>query len=99
MESVHIEHQHDGSRGTYVATVPGIDGTARLTYRQERPGIIAAVHTETSGALRGQGIALKLVERMVEDARNEGAKIRALCSYVDRERRKHAEWADVFIAG
>jgi hypothetical protein len=99
MESVHIERQHDGSRGTYIATVPGIDGTARLAYRQERPGVIAAVHTETSDALRGKGVALKLVERMVEDARNERAKIRALCSYVDRERQKHAEWADVFIAG
>jgi predicted GNAT family acetyltransferase len=37
-----------------------------------------------------------LVNRMVEDARKEGFKIFALCPFVNAERKKHADWADVF---
>jgi len=33
---------------------------------------------------------------MVQDARAEGVKIHALCPFVDAERRKHPDWADVF---
>jgi hypothetical protein len=97
MDSLAIDRQNDGTRGAYVGTVAGIHGDARLHYRHESPGVIAAVHTETSDALRGKGIALKLVERLVEDARSEGTRIHALCSYVDHEREKHPEWADVFV--
>jgi predicted GNAT family acetyltransferase len=97
MESLTIERKEDGGRGTYVATVAGIEGDARLVYRYEAPDVMAAVHTQTSGELRGRGIALKLVERLVEDARREGMRVRAVCSYVERERRNHEQWADVFL--
>jgi predicted GNAT family acetyltransferase len=80
-----------------VGAVSGIEGEARLVYRHERPDLIVAVHTETSGALRGKGLAVKLVERLVEDARSQGVKVRALCSYVEHEQQKHPEWADVFV--
>jgi predicted GNAT family acetyltransferase len=33
---------------------------------------------------------------MVEDARKGGVKIRALCPFVNAERRKHPDWADAF---
>jgi predicted GNAT family acetyltransferase len=97
MDSLTVDRQHDGAHGAYVATVAGIHGDARLHYRHESPGVIAAVHTETPDALRGRGVALKLVERLVEDARSEGTRIHALCSYVDHQREKHPEWADVFV--
>jgi predicted GNAT family acetyltransferase len=91
-----IERQDYKTRGTYVATVPGVHGIARLNYKRERPDLIVAEHTESSESLRGTGAALALVERMVEDARKEGVKIYALCTYVEQERREHPEWADVF---
>ena len=81
----------------YVGTVAGVEGDARLAYRDEDRGVVAATHTETSGALRGRGITLKLVQRLVEDARREGLKIRALCSYVEHERQNHPELRDVFV--
>lgn len=98
METLKIERQDDGTTGAYVASVPGIEGEGRLVYRKEGSGVIAAVHTETPESLRGKSVGLKLVERMVEDARKEGTKIRALCSYVAHERKKHEDWADVFVA-
>ena len=96
MEGLTIERQDYRTRGAYVATAPGVHGIARLDYKRERADLIIAQHTETSGELRGQGAALALVTRMVEDARKEGVKIYALCSYVEQERRDHPEWADVF---
>ena len=96
MDSIKIQRQDYKTRGTYVATVPGVHGIARLNYRREKPEIIVAEHTETSESLQGQGVALALVTRMVEDARREGVRIYALCSYVEDERRQHPEWADVF---
>jgi predicted GNAT family acetyltransferase len=46
--------------------------------------------------MRGRGIGRVLVERLVADARAEGFKVIPLCPYVNAERRKHPELADVF---
>jgi uncharacterized protein len=80
----------------YVARVDGIDAQAELVLRRVGDKRIAAVHTEVPDVFRGQGIGRLLVTRMVEDARAEGVKIRALCTYVNAERKKHPDWADVF---
>lgn len=45
--------------------------------------------------MRGQGIALKLVERFTERARDAGVRVRPTCSYVADAYRKHPELADV----
>ena len=95
-DAIIIERQDYRTRGSYVATVSGTHGIARLAYRRERPDLIIAERTETSEQLRGLGVDLALVQRMVEDARRENVKIYALCTYVEEERRNHPEWADVF---
>ena len=97
MNKTTIERQDYKTRGTYVATVPGIHGIARLNYKRERPGLIIAEHTELTESLRDLGVMPELVTRMVGDARMEQVKIYALCSYVEAERRTHPEWADVFV--
>jgi predicted GNAT family acetyltransferase len=79
-----------------VARVDGIDAEAELTYSRTSPTLIIADHTEVPDAFRGQGMGRRLVNRMVEDARKEGFKIFALCPFVNAERKKHADWADVF---
>ena len=96
MESIHIERQDYKTRGSYVATMPKVHGIARLNYKRERPDLIIAERTETSETLQAYGVGLALVTRMVEDARREKVKIYALCTYVEDQRRKHPEWADVF---
>jgi predicted GNAT family acetyltransferase len=93
---ISIERQDYKARGSYVATVAGMHGIARLGYRREREDLIIAERTEISPQLAGLGVDLALIERMVEDARREQVKIYALCSYVEAERRSHPEWADVF---
>jgi hypothetical protein len=38
MSPIRIQRQDYKTRGTYVATVPGVHGIARLNYKHERPG-------------------------------------------------------------
>jgi len=94
--SINIDRQDYKTRGSYVATVQGVHGIARLGYRRQRDDLIIAERTEISPQLAGLGVDLALVERMVEDARRESVKIYAECSYVNDVRRSHPEWADAF---
>lgn len=94
MEGLTITRHEDGDRGEYRAHVPGSDEIGRLTW-VERGGARVADHTLVPPALEGRGIAARLVERMVADARAEGFKIQPQCSYVVVAFKRHPDWADV----
>ncbi len=91
-----IERTLEGSRGRYVIRLEGEE--ADLTYSVASPQLVIADHTAVPDAFRGTGAGLALVERLVADARAEGFKIMPLCPFVNAQRRKHPEWADVFNA-
>ena len=57
---------------------------AKITYKEEDNQVWNADHTFVDPALRGQGIALKLVDSLVELAVKEGKKILPTCPYVVR---------------
>jgi uncharacterized protein len=89
--------REDGlARGRYVARVDGIDAEAELVYTHAGPKLITADHTAVPDVFRGRGVGRLLATRLVDDARKEGVKVRALCPFVNAERKKHPEWADVF---
>jgi len=89
-----IVREHGDSKGRYVVEVNRAE--AELTYSILSPTRIIADHTGVPDALRGTGTGLKLVERLVQDARAEGVKVIALCPFVKAQARKHPEWSDVF---
>lgn len=65
-----------------------------ITYAETRnPKVVEANHTFVSEKLRGQGVAGKLLDTMVESLSEEGKLIKAKCSYVvskfDREPEKY----------
>jgi predicted GNAT family acetyltransferase len=91
-----ITREDHATRGRYVARVEGIDAEAELTYSRASPALIIADHTEVPDVFRGQGMGRLLATRMVEDARADGVKIFVLCPFVNAERKKHPDWADVF---
>jgi len=93
---VDITREADARGGRYIAKVEGAAGEGELTYRVTAPGIVVANHTGVPASMQGQGIALKLVERLVADARAEGFRIVPACSYVAAQRKRHPDWADVF---
>jgi predicted GNAT family acetyltransferase len=96
MPAPQITREDHATRGRYVARVEGIDAAAELTYSRAGPTRIIADHTDVPDVFRGQGFGRLLAQRMVEDARREGVKIFVLCPFVNAERKKHPDWADVF---
>lgn len=97
--SIHVAHEDYGSSGRYVASLPGIEGEAELTWRNGGPGIIVADHTYAPGGMRGTGVAAALVRRLVADARARGVMIVPACSYVRAQFERHPEWSDLHADG
>jgi len=96
MNEPEITREDGPTKGRYVARIDGIDAEAQLTYSRAGRELIIADHTEVPDVFRGRGLGRMLATRMVEDARRDGVKIYALCPFVNAERRKHPDWADVF---
>lgn len=94
MSEVTITRHENGKSGEYQAHVEGSDHAGRLTW-VERGGARVAEHTIVPPQIGGRGIAGKLVEALVSDAREQGFKIKPVCSYVEAAFDKHPEWADL----
>jgi len=93
-DAIEITRSDETTHGTYTAQVPGAAQPAELTW-QARGGVRFADHTYVPPEARGGGIAMKLVEALVEDAREQGFRIEPVCSYVIAAFRRHPDWADV----
>lgn len=91
---VTISHFDQGARGEYHAKVEGSDVIGRLTYSQHGD-VITADHTLVPPEIGGRGVAGKLVEALIADARKMGFKIVPQCSYVETAFRRHPDWADL----
>ena len=94
MDDVTITRHAHGSSGEYRAAVAGSSVIGRLTWT-EHNGVRAAEHTLVPPEIGGRGVAAKLVEALVEDAREQGFKIDPQCSYVAAAFKRHPEWADL----
>ena len=92
---VEISREDSATKGRYVARVPGYPDAGELTFSKLGSNTVIADHTGVPESLRGQGIALALVERLVADARAQGFKIVPLCPYIRAQLPRHPEWADV----
>jgi predicted GNAT family acetyltransferase len=94
-ETVSITHDDQGSHGAYHATVAGEAAEGLLTWREASPGVVVADHTLVPTAIGGRGVAARLVEALIADARQREWKIVPACSYVAAQFRRHPEWADL----
>jgi predicted GNAT family acetyltransferase len=89
-----ITREHGETKGRFVIRKGGDE--AELTYSITTPTLIIADHTGVPDSFRGTGAGLALVEALVAAARAEGFKVVPLCPFVNAQRKKHPEWADVF---
>ncbi len=94
MSTEAIHKEVSGSKARYFLARDGVE--AELTLSIATPQLVIADHTSVPDALRGTGAGAALVARLVEDARAQGFKVMPLCPFVNAQRRKHPEWADVF---
>lgn len=58
------------------------NATAIIHFKPSKDGEIIANSTFVDPSLRGQGVAKKLLDRLVDYARENNVKIRPTCSYV-----------------
>lgn len=87
--------KHDrGGAGEYQAHLADSDAIGRLTW-VERGDVHIADHTLVPLEIGGRGVAARLVEALVADARESGFKIQPMCSYVAVAFKRHPEWEDV----
>lgn len=68
---------------------------ARITWKNGGENIIVVDHTIVDPSLRGQGVAGKLLEKVVEMAREENLKIVPVCSYVVNKMTNSNEYDDI----
>ncbi len=94
MDDVTITRQDSGDAGEYRAHVAGSDHVGVLSWVM-RGGDRVAEHTLVPPEIGGRGVAAKLVEALVADARSEGFHIVPACSYVAVAFRRHPEWSDL----
>ena len=92
---IRVTHEDYGSSGRYGATMPGREGEAELTWHTGGPGIIVADHTYAPVSMRGTGVALALVQRLIADARERNLLIVPTCSYVHAQFDRHPDWSDL----
>jgi len=90
-----ITREQGSSKGRYVIRQGGEE--AELTYSITTPTLIIADHTGVPDSFRGTGAGLALVQALVAAARTDGFKIVPLCPFVNAMRKKHPDWADVFV--
>ncbi|MBP5991860.1 MAG: N-acetyltransferase [Proteobacteria bacterium] len=83
-----ITIEHDAKAGRFFTQVHG--HLCLCDYRL-REGVMAITHTEVAPELEGQGIAAELVRAALAHAREQGLKVRPLCSYVQAYMRRHPE--------
>lgn len=87
-----ITRHGDDQAGEYRAHIAGSAHIGRLTWVRRGDARVAE-HTLVPPEIGGRGVAARLVEALVSDARAQGFTIVPACSYVEAAFRRHPEWA------
>ena len=93
-DPITITRSDETTHGAYTASVPGSGRPAELTWVAHGT-VRYANHTYVPNEARGKGYAMRLVEALVADAREQGFTIEPQCSYVAAAFRRHPDWAEV----
>ncbi|GHH01216.1 GNAT family N-acetyltransferase [Streptomyces lanatus] len=73
-----------------------VDGRrAGLTAYRDRGPQRVFFHTEIDDAYAGQGLAVELVQKALDDVRASGKRIVPVCPYVAKFLKRHEEFADI----
>lgn len=89
-----VTEEIEGTKGRFTLRTDA--GEAEMTFSILSDQLRIVDHTAVPKALEGKGFAYLLVQHLIEDAHAKGYKIVPLCPYVNAQRAKHPEWADVF---
>ncbi|HVW48440.1 MAG TPA: GNAT family N-acetyltransferase [Solirubrobacterales bacterium] len=94
--SVEPEIVDDQEQSRYEARLDG-EAVAVVDYVRQ-PGIVSFTHSETFPGHEGQGLAGKVVDRALRDARDEGLEVIPFCSFVAHYVGEHPEFRELVPA-
>lgn len=92
-----ITHVEQAGRGAFHLERGGVR-IGEMTYRRSDAAHVVIDHTEVDPALRGQGVARRLLDTAVAWARQTGTKITPRCSYVVMQFKRDKSIGDVLAA-
>ncbi|AUX90903.1 GNAT family N-acetyltransferase [Acinetobacter sp. ACNIH1] len=92
-----IQHQDSKRGGVFFMEEDGRH-LAEITYQWQEASTIVADHTWVDNSLRGQGVARKMLDVLVDFARKNSLKIIPQCSYVDVMFKRDRSLQDVAAA-
>ncbi len=72
-----------------------VDGQVAFAAYRTGPGVLLVHHVETPPALRGGGVAGRLMQGVLEIIRARGLKITPLCPYAEVYIRRHPQYQDL----
>jgi hypothetical protein len=87
---------HEAER-RYVLLLDG-EHAGELVFRDRGGGVLALLHTEIDPARQRRGLGSELVKGALDDVRERGLKIVAICPFVEAYLRDHPEYADLAVA-
>ncbi len=74
-----------------------LDGERAVTDYHLKDNIIILTHTEVSPALEGRGVARRLIQTALDEAREKGYQVVPLCPFVAAYVRRHPEYQDLVM--
>src|ERR1700749_132001 len=83
----------DKEQSRYEAHLGG--ETAAIADYVKAPDSVSFTHTETFSGHKGQGLAGKVIDRALRDAREEGLEVMPFCSYVSDYIGRNPEFLDL----
>jgi predicted GNAT family acetyltransferase len=86
----------DKEQSRYEAHLGG--ETVAIADYVKQPGIVSFTHTETFDGHKGQGIAGRLIDRALRDARAEALEVVPFCWFVAKYIGGHREYLDLVPA-
>ncbi|MEO6050598.1 MAG: GNAT family N-acetyltransferase [Pyrinomonadaceae bacterium] len=89
-----IGHKEQKKKGTFFVEENG-ETLAKLEYFHSAPDEITIYHTEVNAKLHGKHIGDKLVEAVVNFARENGVKVVPTCSFANKVIDRTPEYQDV----
>jgi len=94
---VTITHAALENGGLYTAHVEGEEASGTLEWEHDprQEGVRIATHTIVPNAIGRRGVAARLVERLIADAREQQFRIDPQCWYVARKFDRNPDWADL----
>ena len=64
---------------------------AEITFPETLSGVFVIDHTFVDESLRGQGVASKLVQAVVDEIKTRGGQVKATCSYAAKWLNEHEQ--------